>query len=385
MIHPVLEFTYKLYKYKITPKIYLLSFNSFLISFGTDGTDFIPIPWISYRYNDIDYKVSFYLFWKLENKDKSSIISFLYNIFVNSLLAIVFQVLYIVALLFGLPLNILFIVLWLFVGIILETCKLINIGTVWNLWCYLWRMDDDFWDDDTRIDTAEFNKSILLEIIFESSFQIIIQAVNNSLSPSNSWTSIELTSITFSAFAIISGCYTFVYLRYCRKNGPTSISEIPIELKIEIPFINKIFFSNEEPFVLFKANLEPYKRQFKKDKSNNNNNNIKGISQNHHPSAPVPQEEDYFKPHFVCPITNAIMINPVFTCDGQTYEKDAIEEWLRTNNTSPLTGARLQTKTLTPNHSLRNAIQDYNKKYGEKKMSGIFEMSNVTTICYSED
>ena len=42
-----------------------------------------------------------------------------------------------------------------------------------------------------------------------------------------------------------------------------------------------------------------------------------------------------------CPITKQLMTDPVFTMDGQTYERSAIEEWLKTNDTSPATGKRL--------------------------------------------
>ena len=32
-----------------------------------------------------------------------------------------------------------------------------------------------------------------------------------------------------------------------------------------------------------------------------------------------------------CPILQQIMIDPVNTIEGQTYERSAIEEWFRTN------------------------------------------------------
>ena len=62
---------------------------------------------------------------------------------------------------------------------------------------------------------------------------------------------------------------------------------------------------------------------------------------------------------YVCPITTEIMTDPVSTADGFTYERTAILEWLRTNNTSPTTGATLKSKTLTPNYSLRSIIRNF--------------------------
>ena len=39
--------------------------------------------------------------------------------------------------------------------------------------------------------------------------------------------------------------------------------------------------------------------------------------------------------------------------DGQTYERNAIETWLAGNDTSPLTGERLEHKQLVPNLMVR--------------------------------
>ena len=64
---------------------------------------------------------------------------------------------------------------------------------------------------------------------------------------------------------------------------------------------------------------------------------------------------------YVCPITAEIMIDPVSTSDGFTYERAAITEWLRTKDTSPKTGATLESKTLIPNHLVRSMIRAFNE------------------------
>ena len=60
---------------------------------------------------------------------------------------------------------------------------------------------------------------------------------------------------------------------------------------------------------------------------------------------------------YVCPITAEIMTDPVSTADGFSYERTAITEWLRTNDTtndtSPFTGAKLESKMLIPNLTVR--------------------------------
>ena len=64
---------------------------------------------------------------------------------------------------------------------------------------------------------------------------------------------------------------------------------------------------------------------------------------------------------FVCSITTEFMTDPVSTSDGFTYERAAITEWLRTKDTSPKTGATLESKALIPNHSLRSMIRAFNE------------------------
>ena len=64
---------------------------------------------------------------------------------------------------------------------------------------------------------------------------------------------------------------------------------------------------------------------------------------------------------FICPITAEIMTDPVSTLDGFTYERAAITEWLRTKDTSPKTGATLESKALIPNHLVRCMIRAFNE------------------------
>ena len=65
---------------------------------------------------------------------------------------------------------------------------------------------------------------------------------------------------------------------------------------------------------------------------------------------------------FICPITAEIMTDPVSTPDGFTYERAAITEWLRTKDTSPKTGATLQSKTLFPNLMARSMIRAFKEE-----------------------
>jgi len=66
--------------------------------------------------------------------------------------------------------------------------------------------------------------------------------------------------------------------------------------------------------------------------------------------------EDNFE--FQCPITLERMFDPVKAADGNTYERKSIEDWLLTNDTSPLTNEPLANKFLVPNHALLDAINN---------------------------
>lgn len=68
---------------------------------------------------------------------------------------------------------------------------------------------------------------------------------------------------------------------------------------------------------------------------------------------------------FVCPISAAIMVDPVATVDGSVYERGYIERWFRERRqqghriTSPITGQDLPSATLMPLVALQRAIEAY--------------------------
>ena len=57
------------------------------------------------------------------------------------------------------------------------------------------------------------------------------------------------------------------------------------------------------------------------------------------------------------------MQDPVFTADGQTYERQAIIEWLEGHDTSPLTGRIIDHKFVVPNYAMRGMISELLAKY----------------------
>ena len=49
----------------------------------------------------------------------------------------------------------------------------------------------------------------------------------------------------------------------------------------------------------------------------------------------------------------------IFVLAGNTYERENITSWLRTNNTDPLTNEHMSSKKLVPNLTLRSAIAEW--------------------------
>ena len=59
-----------------------------------------------------------------------------------------------------------------------------------------------------------------------------------------------------------------------------------------------------------------------------------------------------------------LMIDPVFAADGFTYEREAIELWLKGHDTSPRTGQPLESKMLMPNMMARQLIAAWCEQNG---------------------
>nr|NGX60106.1 E3 ubiquitin-protein ligase LubX [Chlamydiota bacterium] len=54
-------------------------------------------------------------------------------------------------------------------------------------------------------------------------------------------------------------------------------------------------------------------------------------------------------PTFICPITDNIMADPVIDKHGHSFERAAILEWLKINNTCPMNRQPLTPDDLAPN------------------------------------
>lgn len=94
-------------------------------------------------------------------------------------------------------------------------------------------------------------------------------------------------------------------------------------------------------------------------------------------SSGAPSSDIEIPKNYECPITSLVMLDPVFTSDGETYEREAIQEWLTTKNTSPTTNEPLEHKGLTANRSLKSLIGVFLEKHPELWRGDVIYVSEV--------
>ena len=79
--------------------------------------------------------------------------------------------------------------------------------------------------------------------------------------------------------------------------------------------------------------------------------------------------------NFLCPIIHKIIEDPVITCDGYSYERNAIIQWFTHSHTNPLTNVPLLNINLIPNHSLKGAITDFKESIYTKKILELTQLA----------
>jgi len=156
--------------------------------------------------------------------------------------------------------------------------------------------------------------------------------------------------------------YEFIYnlesdkywIGYCiNPNYKIELQEIVIDIIKLINTTNETHFKNTIKGIV-KIN-EQYK----------NNDNLIILEENklREENKQLKEKNKQLKENFICPITMAVMTDPVICDDAHTYERSAIEQWLSTNNHSPITRQIINNNNLIPNIVLRNIIQEFEKDH----------------------
>ena len=89
---------------------------------------------------------------------------------------------------------------------------------------------------------------------------------------------------------------------------------------------------------------------------------------------------------YLCSITHEIMKEPVMDPEGNTYERSAIEEWLRREQKSPITRSPLQISELRPNRALRDLIEEFTSTNPDaviRTQSSILRFSHKCNYSYN--
>ena len=163
--------------------------------------------------------------------------------------------------------------------------------------------------------------------------------------------------------------YEFIYnlesdkywIGYCiNQNYKIELQEIVIDIIKLINTTNETHFKNTIQGIL-KIN-EQYKNNdnliiLEENKLREENKQLKEENKQ------LKKENKQLKENFICPITMAVMKDPVICDDAHTYERSAIEQWLSTNNHSPITRQIINNNNLIPNIVLRNIIQEFEKDH----------------------
>jgi cell division protein FtsB len=163
--------------------------------------------------------------------------------------------------------------------------------------------------------------------------------------------------------------YEFIYnlesdkywIGYCiNQNYKIELQEIVIDIIKLINTTNETHFKNTIQGIV-KIN-EQYKNNdnliiLEENKLREENKQLKEENKQ------LKKENKQLKENFICPITMAIMKDPVICDDAHTYERSAIEQWLSTNNHSPITRQIINNNNLIPNIVLRNIIQEFEKDH----------------------
>merc|ERR1712157_192114 len=98
----------------------------------------------------------------------------------------------------------------------------------------------------------------------------------------------------------------------------------------------------------------------------------------------------HFRPiipeHYICPITQELMTDPVIVSSGHTFERTAIIEWLEDgNDINPLTGEQLENVDIKPNYALKDAIKEYRRKLADELFRITFDEEKNEDILYYRD
>jgi hypothetical protein len=80
--------------------------------------------------------------------------------------------------------------------------------------------------------------------------------------------------------------------------------------------------------------------------------------------------------NYICPITLRVFREPILAADGQFYEKNALTQWFKNSNKSPLTGLVID-KIMISCVLFNNMLKDYLIAHPDKLNDQFIEQFNI--------
>lgn len=114
-----------------------------------------------------------------------------------------------------------------------------------------------------------------------------------------------------------------------------------------------------------KKSIEEEEKRLKLKEEKNYTKNPYDMNINENSFYDNKDEEEFDEEYGICPITLEYMNIPVLAPSGNYYEKSAILDWLKRNNTDPLSREFLSVELLIEDNNYKQKIIEYRKKFNK--------------------
>eukprot|EP01083_Nonionella_stella_P064542 168298_1 len=174
--------------------------------------------------------------------------------------------------------------------------------------------------------------------------QQMVQSLNNVLNPQNTMNTMN-NSIVIQPQTHQNTVQQIFHIH--SNNGQQQIHQIQHITAPPLLIINNQTFTNHTDVI---------------DLTNDDNNDQ---DTEEYKEVFVPWNDEDIPNEYKCPISLEIMCEPVILSDGFYYEREYIEDWLRSHNRSPMTNLPLANPTLTADYAFRNKIDKWKQTQWE--------------------
>jgi len=133
-----------------------------------------------------------------------------------------------------------FLLLWLFLGTLLYQSRNLAVGNISSMWYWTW--NKKVFEEKPRVSKVNrglMNRALFTGFMLETVPQLVVQIVNNTSKPNNTWSVTSLFSTAMSVYMALSGVYRFGYFRWYKGYA---FEEIPIE-SVKIPGVDAKYTS----------------------------------------------------------------------------------------------------------------------------------------------